>query len=122
MWEVPAATFASPVSYFVIHASGIDTGATGFSPWQLLYYGVTPVAWVALIISGQLVPKREHERLVHQLGEARQELAEERAHERNLQATTNERVIPAVTQATLALERIAPLLETETHVRRPRST
>lgn len=91
----------------------------GFDPWQLIGYGLTPVTFVVLFLTGQIVSKGELARALANLAIARQELADERTEAAKVQDSIIERVIPAVTKQTLVLEAIAPLLQTETHLRRP---
>lgn len=94
-------------------------GAVDFQPYSLIGTVLTPVIVVALLIMGKLRTEGEVKRV--EASCARLEALLDRKDEQLqvLQRSVDERAIPALTRAALILESVAPLLQTETRVRRP---
>lgn len=83
---------------------------TGWDPTSLIGTAITPVIIVTLFLTGILHGPGEFNRMEADIDRLRDE--NERLHQ-----TISERVIPAVTRSTLAVESVASLITTEVHLR-----
>lgn len=87
--------------------------STGFDPYSLIGTVVTPVIVVALLLLGKLHTDADYKRVIA-------DLDHERAERVRFQSALTERVVPALTRATLVLEAVSPSLQQEVRLRAAR--
>jgi surfactin synthase thioesterase subunit len=120
----PALAVGANLAGPLIVASLDNPGSSSIDPWQIIGYGVGPITVVALMLAGQLVPKKQHDAVATNLAAARDDLQKEREQHRNdiqrkddqlltLQANTSEPAIKALTQNTLMMERLMPMIQAD---------
>lgn len=105
----PVLAVATPPAVILTEAA--TTG--GFDPISLIGTIVTPVIVVALLLMGKLHTDSDYRRVLS-------DLDEERAERVRLQTALTDRVVPALTRATLVLEAVSPTLQAEVRLRAAR--
>lgn len=116
MWLSVTALMTPPVMTTVVAAA--DPTAS-FNPYSLIGSVVTPVIVVLLLLFGKLRTESESKRQEETLEAYRDQLRLKDEQLQQLQTALQERVIPALTRATLVLETLSPLLQTELSFNRP---
>lgn len=116
---LPVALAVPPVYGFVMAAATDGTGGVNIP--SIIGTTVTPVIVIILLLMGKLRTEPEVKRIEKSLSEANATVAVKDKQLQDLQAGLVDKAIPALTRTTLVLETIAPMLQTELHLRRPPS-
>lgn len=105
LWPV---TVAIPVAGVAVLTDAASSA--GFDPISIIGTVLTPTIVIILLLTGKLHTDSEVKRLEDAVTAKDAQLAA-------LQSGLTDRVIPALTRATLVLETVSPLLQTDVHLR-----
>lgn len=115
-YTVPLLIGGPPAGAIV--AATVTGGGDGVNITSLIGTVVTPTIVIILLLLGKLRTEPEVKRLEQSNETMRQTILAKDNDMQQLQAGLVDKAIPALTRSTLILETLAPVIQTEVHLRR----